>query len=61
MAIEVLQDKLQITNARQELIRRGVSFTESEFRSFFLNLFLNLDSIRLVMRFVFRAFVLKLV
>ena len=25
MTMEVLQDKLQITNARQELIRRGVA------------------------------------
>ena len=33
MTMEVLQDELQITNARQELIRRGISFTESAFRS----------------------------
>jgi SAM-dependent methyltransferase len=33
MVMKVLQDKLQLTNARQELIRRGVSFTESKLRS----------------------------
>ena len=33
MVMKVLQEKLQITNARQELIRRGLSFTESAFRS----------------------------
>ena len=31
--MKVLQEKLQIANARQELIRRGVSFTESGLRS----------------------------
>ncbi len=33
MAMEVLQEKQQIASARQELIKMGVSFTESSFRS----------------------------
>ena len=32
MAMKVLQSKLQITNARYDLIRRELSFTESPFR-----------------------------
>jgi len=33
MTMQVLQNKFQITNARQVLVRRGVSFTESSFRA----------------------------